>query len=105
MNLSNRGVTEDKLPERPIVRTVAKAARNDGDQLAASPHEGQRRGDESRIKIDCFDPHLPKDHTVLRRTLYFLVRGIENRVGERSRTLQTSPCGLPNEIARVNPAR
>jgi len=39
MNVMNRGVGQQKIAKRPVVRSIAEASGYDGDQLAPRFHE------------------------------------------------------------------
>ena len=80
MNATQRGSLQKKFSRGPVVWTVAKTARNNGDELSAifEKREGER--DEGRVKIDGLDSGAPEGQTMLRIASYLLVRWIQDRV-------------------------
>ena len=49
-------VTEDVVAKGSIIRAVAKAARNDRDNMPIRLHQFQRQRDKGGIKVDCLYP-------------------------------------------------
>src|ERR1700679_3964587 len=73
MYLPYGGVVEDVVTKRSIIRPVAKAARDNGDDMPIRLHQFQSQRDKGGIEVYRLDSDSPHNETVIGTTVYFLV--------------------------------
>lgn len=95
-----RRPVEDKVAEWAVIRPVAEAARNDGNDLTAWRHEIQRKRDERGIEIYGLDPDAAENKAVLLVTVYLFVWRIQDCMGESGEALQNAQRRGGNEVLR-----
>ena len=66
VHMAQGRMAQHEFAERPIVRAVAEAARDDGDELASALHLGQRQRDKRGVEIDGLDTGLTQNQAMIR---------------------------------------
>src|ERR1019366_2481463 len=96
---------QKKRAEGSIIRPIAETSRNDGHELAARLHQGERERDKGRIKVNGLYAGETQDEAVFRGAVDLFVRRIQNGVRETAGSLHSPEGRLQYKVTGQNLAR
>src|SRR5882672_5455232 len=78
MNASNVYGVEQQLPEGTEVRSIAEAARSDGDDFSVRSQELDGNPQKACVQVACLDPRFSEEFSLARAGLDLAIGRIEN---------------------------